>query len=126
MKFAWPVAFSGIVAAMILATLQRHAQDGSQPESPAGRFEQTVRPFFQRHCFECHEGPDAEADLRLDTSADADSVAKDTQKWNLVLKKIRSGEMPPKVTNLYLSMLHRMGAARESFSDSTGELSGLG
>jgi hypothetical protein len=30
------------------------------------------------------------------------------------------------LTNLYLSMLQRMGAARESFSDSTGELSGLG
>ncbi|HYW79404.1 MAG TPA: DUF1592 domain-containing protein [Thermoguttaceae bacterium] len=99
MKLAWPGIFSSIVASMLLTSTHVFSQEASGPESSTDALQQVVRPFFERHCFGCHEGSDAEADLRLDTLADSPPVARDGEawkKWNRVLQRVGSGEMPPK------------------------------
>ncbi len=96
MKLALPAALSSIILATLLLPLPGRSQDAASPTSSATGLEQTLQPFLKRNCLECHEDPDPEADLRLDTSLDADSFATDAKKWALVLKRVRSGEMPPR------------------------------
>jgi len=67
-----------------------------EPERADKSFSDQVRPFLARHCLECHGTKKAKGDLRLDrlTSDFAESANRD--KWQTVLKRLNSGEMPPK------------------------------
>jgi hypothetical protein len=55
-----------------------------------------VRAFLVRHCLQCHGAKKTRGDLRLDqlTSDLADAASR--QRWQLVLKRVQAGEMPPK------------------------------
>lgn len=46
--------------------------------------------FFKDHCFKCHGPEKQKGDLRLDT------LAPDSDDWNLVLEVLENGDMPPK------------------------------
>src|SRR5262245_13718987 len=66
-----------------------HALEPSKPAAP------DLRPFLERHCFDCH-GPDtAKADLRLDTLAADFSAGEKVRLWTKVLDRLEAGEMPP-------------------------------
>lgn len=59
-------------------------------------FEKQVRPFLTRHCPACHSDKKPKGDLSLDRlSTDFDSPAVG-ERWQLALKRVRAGEMPPK------------------------------
>ena len=50
----------------------------------------TLRPFLAQHCLSCHNA-------RLNTGGlNLEGLATDREKWELVLQKLQSGEMPPK------------------------------
>jgi hypothetical protein len=55
-----------------------------------------VRPFLIRHCLECHSAEKPKGDLRLDRLAPNFTDATSRETWQAVLKRIKSGEMPPK------------------------------
>ena len=60
------------------------------------QFNERVQPFLGKHCLECHGESEPKGDLRLDqlsTNFD-DATARD--RWLLALKRVQSGEMPPK------------------------------
>ena len=50
--------------------------------------------LFDQYCFDCHSGPTAAAGLHLD-KLDTANVEKDAEKWELVVRKLRAGMMPP-------------------------------
>jgi hypothetical protein len=58
-------------------------------------FAETVHPFLETYCFDCH-GEDKQKgklDLRLYSTREA--IAKDYRRWELVLEKLKADEMPP-------------------------------
>ena len=60
-------------------------------EAFAGR----VRPFLVQHCQECHNEKKAKGDFRVDTlAADFDKLAT-RDRWQVLLEKVKAGEMPP-------------------------------
>jgi hypothetical protein len=80
--------------AVLLCADAMHAADIGRSELE-GRFRDTVRPFVQTYCVECHgkEKPKADFDLAVYTSLDR--VAADDRQWAKVLEKLKAGEMPP-------------------------------
>jgi mono/diheme cytochrome c family protein len=59
-------------------------------------FEQSVQPFLATHCYGCHNAEMKTGGLNLEAYPTAASVIQDREKWEDVLRKIRTGEMPPK------------------------------
>ena len=58
-------------------------------------FKKDIRPFLQKHCFDCHAGNDAEGKLRLDVfKITADAQARKMQ-WYRVQQALKNGKMPP-------------------------------
>src|SRR5438105_1693703 len=49
---------------------------GSKPSVDWAGFEKTVRPFFAKHCFECHSGKNEKGEVRLDLFQDEGSLVK--------------------------------------------------
>jgi hypothetical protein len=71
--------------------------------SPAARtappseeeFQAAIEPLFNGVCGECHNAFEEAGDLDLTAGFSVDSLAKDRDLWDLVLQKLKSGEMPP-------------------------------
>src|SRR6185369_16878741 len=59
-------------------------------------FAKDVRPFLDTYCVSCHDKEARKAKLDLSASETVTSVAKDYPHWELVLERLRNGEMPPK------------------------------
>ena len=53
------------------------------------------RDFLKAHCFDCHQGSDAEAGLDLSTLS-TDFTTGTFDKWVYVFDRVKAGEMPPK------------------------------
>ncbi len=56
----------------------------------------SIEPFFETHCYDCHDSDTAKADLNLEglTRSIVDSA--DALHWQDILDQLNSGEMPPK------------------------------
>src|SRR5690349_17525390 len=50
--------------------------------------------LFKQYCFACHSGSAPQAGLNID-KLDPANVEKDAEKWELVVRKLRAGMMPP-------------------------------
>ncbi|MBM3829994.1 MAG: DUF1592 domain-containing protein [Verrucomicrobia bacterium] len=75
------------VLTMLLFTSVAHAATPSRSE---------VEPFLRDYCLRCHNAEKKKGDLRLDNlSADFNDLLV-AQKWDEVMLRINSGEMPPK------------------------------
>ena len=61
-----------------------------------GTIENTVQPFLKANCVQCHNAQRATSGLNLDEPATAALVAQNRERWETILQKISSGEMPPK------------------------------
>lgn len=59
-------------------------------------FRSTVQPFFAKYCSRCHDEKKQEGELRLDTLSSDLTDMLVAQRWDEVLLRINSGEMPPK------------------------------
>ena len=58
-------------------------------------FVETVQPFVETYCLECHDREVAEADLDLSAFTTVDEVTRGHERWNLILERLEAGEMPP-------------------------------
>jgi len=58
-------------------------------------FEEAVKPFLSTHCYGCHSGEDAEAELNLEELAADFSTETTTNRWIDVMQSLQFGEMPP-------------------------------
>lgn len=61
----------------------------------AGDFRTDVAGFLERHCLDCHTGPEAEMGLVLDGFGDEAAVLAARPRWRQILSRVASGEMPP-------------------------------
>ncbi|MGI8992393.1 MAG: DUF1592 domain-containing protein [Bryobacteraceae bacterium] len=68
-----------------------------QPSSET-QFHETVQPLFAKYCYACHNGKIKSGALNLEAYTTAASVARDRERWETILRKIQTGEMPPKGT----------------------------
>jgi mono/diheme cytochrome c family protein len=59
-------------------------------------FERTVRPFFAKHCYSCHNARGNSGGLNLQEFNSAASVNEYRDEWERILKRISSGQMPPR------------------------------
>ena len=58
-------------------------------------FQESVHPFLQRYCVSCHGPEKHKAELDLSTYKSRGAVAKDFGHWEVVLERLRAGDMPP-------------------------------
>ncbi len=63
-------------------------------ESPAYR--KKLEPFFEAHCYECHDDTMAKGGLDLFALGDDLSSAATFAKWERIYDRVAKGEMPPK------------------------------
>ncbi|MEO7414918.1 MAG: DUF1592 domain-containing protein [Opitutaceae bacterium] len=59
------------------------------------RFKTAVHPFLETYCVSCHGKEKAEAELDLTAYSSVADVLKDGPRWDLVLERLESEEMPP-------------------------------
>lgn len=62
---------------------------------PEKEFTETIQPFLQTYCLDCHEGEDAKADYRLDDIDPLITRGQDVERWEKALEMISIGDMPP-------------------------------
>ena len=60
-----------------------------------GRWEASVRPFLEQHCFSCHDEATANAGFRVDQLAGRFGDSQTAEQWVEVMNLINLGEMPP-------------------------------
>ncbi len=58
--------------------------------------DRAVRPFLEKHCFECHDGETRKGDLDLTTLKFDFGNPTNFSQWVLVHDRVSNGEMPPK------------------------------
>jgi hypothetical protein len=59
-------------------------------------FEQSIQPFFAANCYDCHNAQLASGNLNLETYRTTAAILQNRHQWEEVLRKLRTGEMPPK------------------------------
>ncbi|HEV2445454.1 MAG TPA: DUF1592 domain-containing protein [Candidatus Sulfopaludibacter sp.] len=59
-------------------------------------FENTVQPILVRTCAACHNERLASGGLNIAGFAKASSLTSDRDGWDVILRKLKTGEMPPK------------------------------
>ena len=69
------------------------AQDVPGPDSAS--FTKSVQPFFAKNCYGCHNATIKSGGLNLQDFNGAVSTAQDAQTVDKILRRVRSGEMPP-------------------------------
>jgi len=67
---------------------------GQQPTSTSVAASSAVRQFVDYHCLDCHNQEDAAAGLPLDQISHGE-VARHTETWERVVRKLRARQMPP-------------------------------
>jgi hypothetical protein len=84
------IVFIGFAAALLfLADGRSFADDLHQ------RFSEEVRPALARHCFSCHSGEAAEANLDLEKFLSPQAFAAGPRVLREVRRRIEGGQMPP-------------------------------
>jgi mono/diheme cytochrome c family protein len=83
----------GFVIAIFIAMLcpAALAADLSDPAI----YEKQITPLLQKYCYQCHGNGKTKGDLALDSFKTREAVLKSRQTWELVLKNVRVGDMPP-------------------------------
>ena len=68
------------------------------PLSPESKrqFDQTVKPFLEEHCYDCHDETTTRAGFRIDTLGTDFLADKNADNWKEIYDSIGLGTMPPK------------------------------
>jgi uncharacterized protein DUF1592/uncharacterized protein DUF1588/uncharacterized protein DUF1587/uncharacterized protein DUF1595/uncharacterized protein DUF1585 len=65
------------------------------PLTERDAFETTIRPFLRTYCYACHGGGQPAAGFDLTSYTTPDALVRDQRRSNLVLARLKAGEMPP-------------------------------
>lgn len=87
--------FRGVIALLLIASLSGVASTLCAADANEGSFSKTVLPFLKSYCIDCHSGEKPKAKFDLSGYSDLKSVVGDPGHWELVLERVKSGEMPP-------------------------------
>jgi hypothetical protein len=58
-------------------------------------YDREIRPLLQKYCYDCHNEKKSKGDLSLEHYKSLEAIRADRKKWEMVLRNVRSGEMPP-------------------------------
>src|SRR5579872_2501393 len=58
-------------------------------------FTNTVRPFLESYCEDCHSGDNPKGELDLSIYKSTATVVRDYSRWTVALEKLSEKEMPP-------------------------------
>jgi hypothetical protein len=92
------VVTCGLVALSALGIRASSRQAGTgriAPPEQGDAFATSVKPFLQTYCYGCHGGNQPAAGFDLTSYTTQDSVVGDQRHWNLVVTRLKAGEMPP-------------------------------
>ena len=62
----------------------------------APSFDKTVQPVLTKTCSPCHNSRNASGGLDIGQFAKAESLSEQRDGWEIILRKLRAGEMPPR------------------------------
>lgn len=83
-----------LISLLCLATASPSVpRTGRTRSAPA--FQQRVWPYFAKNCAGCHNAQVKAGSLDLQSLQRSDSVTRSRETWENILRKIRTGEMPP-------------------------------
>jgi len=88
---AKPVAAAPVVPVPTVV----HTEPSAEVTARNAEFAKIIQPFLDQNCFDCHDAQTKTANLNLEAYTDVSGVAKDRTRWELVLSKLRHGDMPP-------------------------------
>jgi mono/diheme cytochrome c family protein len=71
------------------------AESAADNTTEASAFDRQIRQFFTRHCLACHGPEKTKGNLRLDKLAPDFAKESNRERWQLILKRVQAGEMPP-------------------------------
>lgn len=91
----------------------------------------SIEPFFETHCYDCHDEATAKADLNLEGLARSIGNSTDALHWQDILDQLNAGEMPPKkkprpskdeLAEVVGDLTEALQAAHKLLRDSGGEI----
>jgi hypothetical protein len=100
-------------------------------ERPEARLDETQRAFFKDHCVECHGARLREGKLRLDDIPFVIESVEQADRWQKILNRLNSGEMPPedaeqpeaeRKTEFLDALSNTLARARKIISDQGGRI----
>ena len=70
---------------------------GQAPRTPTEGevYQKTVAPLVQKYCYECHGDGKHKGDVTLDREKTVAEIHQSAKKWETVMERVRSQEMPP-------------------------------
>src|SRR5262249_15521750 len=90
-RLAHAVVLSFPLVCLVVLWPARRAQSFQSPDT----FAKTVQPFFAENCYACHNSELKTAKLDLESYKTSDSIIKDQEILNKILRKLSAGQMPP-------------------------------
>lgn len=85
-----------LTTALVCAVLSTLPAFSCGADGASATFDQAMQPFFQTYCLHCHDGKKQEGEFRLDTLGHDFADQSTAQRWDEVVFRMNSGEMPPK------------------------------
>jgi hypothetical protein len=87
-----------VIACALAFGPSRASEPGPSRDVDAGSFESKIRPALVTHCYSCHskEAKELKGGLRLDRLSSDFGDDATRRRWEKVLKRLNTGEMPPK------------------------------
>src|SRR4051812_563557 len=79
---------------VISASSRQTAARAAVPARPDA-VETGIQPFLKTYCYGCHSGSQPAAGFDLSSYDTQQSIVGDQHRWNLVLTRLKAGEMPP-------------------------------
>src|SRR5262245_63762416 len=92
-----PLVFAcALLSTLGLLSVPAASRQTPSRTTPTGdAFDASVRPFLRSYCYGCHSGAQPAAGFDLTVYTSQQSVLADQRHWNLVLTRLKAGEMPP-------------------------------
>ena len=91
----------------------------------------SIEPFFETHCYDCHDEATSKADLNLEGLTRSIGNSTDALHWQDILDQLNAGEMPPKkkprppkdeLAGVVGDLTEALQAAHKLLRDSGGEI----
>jgi Protein of unknown function (DUF1592)/Protein of unknown function (DUF1588)/Protein of unknown function (DUF1587)/Protein of unknown function (DUF1585)/Protein of unknown function (DUF1595)/Planctomycete cytochrome C len=90
----WPASLTLAWLSLVSLAPGLLAADRAEAELER-RFNGSVRPFVETYCLKCHGSQKPKGDFDLSPYTTLTAVTRDFARWEMVLDKLQTGEMPP-------------------------------
>ncbi len=84
---------SKYIGLLLLTAMAATAEEAAEPVAD---FDKDIQPFVEAYCVGCHKEDRAKGDLNIERFTTKNSVLDGLAVWQRIVKRLQSGEMPPK------------------------------